>query len=230
MCSSCGRKSNSSVSRDGYYNMQARRGGALFRRPRNNGSNRRTAAAAAVFRASRKNIQKRQSERLFRERGNNIQNDFFGNSMSYRWSTPTWHFFHSFAAKVHEDFYRTHTREIFGIITKICQSLPCPDCQRHANRFFKNINYRQYPSKESFRRLLLNFHNAVNKTTRKASLLRSNISKYDFSNFFVITNQFLRVFGSYKARMGGGFSDSRRREKVIKDIRGWINNHHKNFL
>lgn len=50
MCSSCGRKSNSSGSRDGYYNMQTRRGGALFRRPRNNGANRQ-ATAAAVFKA-----------------------------------------------------------------------------------------------------------------------------------------------------------------------------------
>ena len=89
----------------------------------------------------------------------NGKKDFWGNSMSYKWADPTWHFFHSLSGKIHEDFYKANTAELFNMITNINMVLPCPDCQKHAGQFFKNIRYTNYPTKESFRRLLISFHN-----------------------------------------------------------------------
>ena len=149
--------------------------------------------------------------------------NFWGNTMSYKWADPTWHFFHSLAGKVHEDFYRGNTLQIFNIIRNINMTLPCPDCQKHAASFFKNIRYTSYPTKESFRNLLLDFHNDVNRRTGKELLPRSYLNKYDFSNFLVITSLFLNTMKSYRSHLGGGFSDTRRRDAMITNLRNWVN-------
>lgn len=155
--------------------------------------------------------------------------NFWGNTMSYKWAEPTWHFFHSLAGKVHEDFYRANTQQIFSLVNNINRSLPCPDCQRHAGEFFKNIRYTNYPTKESFRNLLLSFHNDVNRRTRKAALPRSYLNKYDFSNFLAITQLFLNAMKGYRSHMGGGFTDTRRRDMMMSNVRTWVNRNYMYF-
>ena len=61
-------------------------------------------------------------------------------NMSYKWSMPTWQFFHSFSTKIQEEFYKSHISECLSLIKEICGVLPCPYCQSHANDFFKNNN------------------------------------------------------------------------------------------
>ena len=155
--------------------------------------------------------------------------NFWGNTMSYKWAEPTWHFFHSLAGKVHEDFYIGNAQQIFSLVMNINRALPCPDCQRHAGEFFKNIRYTDYPTKESFRNLLLSFHNDVNRRTGKPILPRSYLDKYDFSNFLAITQLFLNAMTGYRSHMGGGFSDTRRRDTMISNVRGWVNRYYMYF-
>lgn len=145
--------------------------------------------------------------------------NFWGNNMSYKWAEPTWHFFHCLAGKIHEDFYRANAQQIFALIRNINSVLPCPDCQNHAAAFFRNIRYTNYPSKESFRRLLLSFHNDVNRRTNKPILPRSYLNKYDCGHFINITNNFIRAMQSYKSTLGGGFVDTRQRQAMIRNIR-----------
>lgn len=156
--------------------------------------------------------------------------DFFGNSMSYKWADPTWHFFHSLAGKINEEFYKAHTLEIFNMIRNICRVLPCPDCQRHAGAFFKNIRYTNYPTKESFRQLLLAFHNDVNRRTNKPALPRSYLDKYDMSNFIEITKYFLNTIKTYRSALGGGFSDTQARDAMRSNVTAWVNKYYMYFL
>ena len=159
----------------------------------------------------------------------NSKKDFWGNSMSYKWADPTWHFYHSFAGKINEDFYRGHVHEIFSMIRNINMALPCPDCQKHAAAFFNNVRYTNYPTKESFRQLLLGFHNDVNRRTGKAAFPRSYLDKYDFSNFLIITQLFINTMKGYRSHLGGGFSDTRRRDIMVKNVRDWVNKYYMYF-
>ena len=86
---------------------------------------------------------------------------------------------------------------------------------------------RSYPTKESFRQLLLAFHNDVNRRTGKPALPRSYLDKYEFSNFLAITQLFLNTMKGYRSHLGGGFSDTRRRDIMVTNIRGWVN---KNYM
>ena len=100
--------------------------------------------------------------------------NFWGNTMSYKWAEPTWHFFHCLAGKIHEDFYRANAQQIFALIRNINSALPCPDCQNHAAAFFRNIRYTNYPSKESFRGLLLSLNRGVVRKEQRNNKEKKN--------------------------------------------------------
>ena len=160
----------------------------------------------------------------------NYRNAFYGNNMSYKWAIPTWQFFHSFAAKINEDFYKSHKLECLNLIRNVCRSLPCPHCQQHANQFFGNVNYKNYPTKESFRQLLLAFNNDVNRRTNKPLLSREDLNKYDNSVFLNITQYFLNTIKTYRGMMGGGLADTRARDAMRNYVTTWINRYYTFFL
>lgn len=161
----------------------------------------------------------------------NRRNDFFyNNRMAYQWAVPTWQFFHSFAAKINEDFYKTHQLECLNIIKNICRVLPCPYCQTHAMNFFKHVDFKNYPTKESFRQLLLVYHNDVNRVTKKPKITRNDLNKYDNSVFINITKNFLNTIKSYRGTMGGGYADTQARDSMRNYITQWVNQYHIYFL
>jgi len=41
--------------------------------------------------------------------------------MSYIWAKPTWDFFHSFAAKISEEFYSKNQSSSLNLIVSICK-------------------------------------------------------------------------------------------------------------
>jgi len=87
--------------------------------------------------------------------------------MSRHWSHPTWNFLHTFAEKVSVDFYNKNVDICIKIVKEICNILPCPVCRYHATLYMKNISIRNYRDKESFKKMLYDFHNAVNIRLRK---------------------------------------------------------------
>ena len=148
--------------------------------------------------------------------------------MSYIWANPTWDFLHSFAARVNEDFYVVHKSGMLSLIKNLVAVLPCPDCQTHAMRFFSNISVQNIPTKESFRQLILRFHNEVNVKTRKQALSLENIEKYKTSNFLLITQNFLTIMSQYKSMLMG-FSETRARQSVLRTITNWVNKYGSHF-
>ena len=170
-----------------------------------------------------------QSGAARKKRLNNKKDFYLNNNMNYKWAPPTWDFFHSFTAKINEDFYKSHALECLNLIKAICRVLPCPYCQQHAADFFRNIKHHDYPTKENFRQLLLNFHNDVNRRTNKASLTRADLRKYDYSVFIKITQRFLHVLTSYRGALGGAFSDTRARDAMKNHIVAWVNINYRYF-
>ena len=157
---------------------------------------------------------------------NPVRNDFFLNNMSYKWADPTWHFFHSLGGMINKEFYKVHALEILNMVRSICRVLPCPHCQQHAGTFFKHVKYTNYTTKESFRQLMLAFHNDVNRRTNKPILHRSYLDKYERSNFIQITKLFLNTLKSYRSTLGGGFSDTRGRDAMRTSVKAWVNKYY----
>ena len=129
--------------------------------------------------------------------------------MSKVWANPVWFFFHGLAEKVHEDFYNKHKGACLNIVKSVCNILPCPLCRREATTYMSRITIHHIPTKEHFKQLLYDFHNYVNKKTRKRPFPKGGLEKYSRLRFIkttrVMCNQ-LRHFN--KKWLGGGFSNA----------------------
>ena len=150
--------------------------------------------------------------------------------MSYKWAIPTWNFFHSFASKINADFYAANRTTCLKIITDIGRTLPCQQCQTHANAFFTPARLSGATTKKNFIKLLLDFHNDVNQRTGKPLLTLDNLKKYSCAHFINISRVFLSCFSGYQTTMHGGLSDRRARMNIIHYTRNWINIYYRNFI
>lgn len=98
-----------------------------------------------------------------------------------QWSVPTWFFFHGFAARIDEQFYKNNYKKIWNTIYKnICSNLPCPVCNYHANLYISNLNYNEINTKDKLIRYLFNFHNSVNKRLNKSIYKFEDLDKYKY--------------------------------------------------
>ena len=170
-------------------------------------------------------MQKKSSSRAKTSSKKDIANIY----MSYIWASPTWDLFHSFAAKISEEFYSKNSGSCLNLIVKICQVLPCPHCQEHAAKFFTRARLAQTKTKTQLINLLLAFHNDVNRRTGKKLLTLADLKKYENAHFINITKQFIYIFSQYKGTLGGGLSDTMGRRAMITMVTNWINTNHMYF-
>jgi len=149
--------------------------------------------------------------------------------ISYIWAKPTWDFFHSFAAKISEEFYSKNQSSSLNLIVSICKVLPCPHCQEHAAKFFTKQRLVQTKTKAQLINLLLAFHNDVNRRTGKALMTLADLKKYENSHFINMRKQFIYIFSKYKGTLGGGLSDTMGRRAMITQVTNWVNANYLNF-
>jgi len=149
--------------------------------------------------------------------------------MSYIWARPTWDFFHSFAAKIDDNFYKKNRGSCLNLVVKICMVLPCPYCRVHAAKFFTAARLTRANTKQRLIQLLLAFHNDVNRRTGKKLLTLADLKKYERSHFINMTKQFIYIFSQYKGTLGGGISDTRGRQAMITQVTKWVNTNYVHF-
>ena len=71
---------------------------------------------------------------------------------------------------------------IIEIFSKICSSLPCPDCQQHAKHFVAKTDFNKIKCKRDFIDMIWVFHNIVNKRQGKPTFLYKSLVIYEKSN------------------------------------------------
>ena len=106
------------------------------------------------------------------------------------WGTPTWFLFHSLAEKVNEEKYKIHYMVMWNFIKEVCSALPCPFCKTHAVNYTNGIPITSINTKEKLITTLFNFHNDVNKRTKKPVAGKIILEKYKSSNL----NNILKLF------------------------------------
>jgi len=125
------------------------------------------------------------------------------NSASTRsyWGTAVWYFFHTISCRINENFYNSNYEYIWGFIKRICQTLPCPYCQKHAKEYVAKVNISQVRTKQGLKSVLFNFHNTVNARIGKKVEHISILNKYNRANIKKIFDLFEeRFFHSYIGR------------------------------
>ena len=145
------------------------------------------------------------------------------------WGQPTWFFLHTIAQKVKDDQFPKIRRELFDIILKICNNLPCPDCAIHATRYMQGINFDTIITKQHLKDLLFRFHNSVN--ARKGYPLfefKELDAKYSTANTVNIMQNFMIHFEnrSYSSRVS---AHNFHRGLAITKIKKWLFESSKHF-
>ena len=139
-----------------------------------------------------------------------------------QWGPAIWTFFHTLAEKIKEDKFGEVGPQLFGLIRKICTTLPCPDCSRHATNYLSRVKFStMIKSKDHFRGLIHHFHNTVNKRKKKPEFAFSEISaKYGNTSLIGAFNHFLNSYNTHgNMRI---MTDSFQRKIIIRDTRLWI--------
>ena len=117
------------------------------------------------------------------------------------WGTAVWYFFHTISCRINENFYNSNYEYIWGFIKRICQTLPCPYCQKHAKEYVAKVNISQVRTKYGLKSVLFNFHNTVNARIGKKVEHISILNKYNRANIKKIFDLFEeRFFYSYIGR------------------------------
>ena len=138
------------------------------------------------------------------------------------WGKPTWFMLHTLAEKIKPEHFQQLRVEIFNIIKRICNNLPCPDCTTHATNYINGINFDNIHTKEQLKIMLFQFHNSVNKNKNVPlfdykdldSTYKSAVTTNIITNFF---HFFLKQ--SYSGRMG---TDNFHRTRMVQDVKRWF--------
>lgn len=110
------------------------------------------------------------------------------------WGPIIWKFFHTIIESVKDDSFQAVYKELFQYIKSICNVLPCPHCSNHAKEYLKNVKDVNINTKNSFKMLIYNFHNDVNKRNKKELFKIEELDIYKQYSLINCYNNFLKLF------------------------------------
>ena len=114
------------------------------------------------------------------------------NKEEMTWGRATWFLFHTLAEKIKDEYFLQLKQELCNHIYRICNSLPCLLCQRHAVEYMRNINFDNIRTKKELKVMLFNFHNVVNKEKNyKQFSFAECDEKYKKANLIKIVDNFM---------------------------------------
>jgi hypothetical protein len=128
------------------------------------------------------------------------------------WSVPCWYFFHGFAARIDDNFYKANYIQIWkDIYRNMCYNLPCSICKGHATRYISNVKLTDINTKEKLINYLFIFHNSVNRRLGKRIYLKENLVKY---NRLKMKQCYLMVHRSFTLQYFGLFNGWQRKQGI----------------
>ena len=57
------------------------------------------------------------------------------------WGPLTWNLLHTTAEKIYEDRFVHCKKDVIDIILLVIQTIPCPICREHAEKYIKRNSY-----------------------------------------------------------------------------------------
>jgi hypothetical protein len=113
------------------------------------------------------------------------------------WGNNVWNLFHTIAHKIKEDRFEFHKNNIIYILENICNTLPCPECSKDASEMLKKVNFSQINTKNDFKLLIFNFHNAVNVKLSKPLFDFNELdNRYSKANIDILYNNINIIYTS----------------------------------
>lgn len=150
-------------------------------------------------------------------------------SMKQLWGNACWYLFHTLAYKLKEEHQKL-IPEILSKIIYISKNLPCPECSEHAVYTLSKLRHNLVTSREDLIKVLLQFHNSVNKRTDKPDFTREEYdTKYDSADFDAIVIHFIKVMNLRFPTNEKGIANELQRRIMVKNITNFISAHRESF-
>jgi len=113
------------------------------------------------------------------------------------WGNNVWNLFHTIAHKIKEERFEFHKNNIIYILENICNTLPCPECSKDASDMLKKVNFSQINTKNDFKLLIFNFHNAINVKLSKPLFDFNELdNRYSKANIDILYNNINIIYTS----------------------------------
>ena len=143
-------------------------------------------------------------------------------SLVQLWGNSCWYLFHTLAYKLKEE-HNGLIPKILEKIMYICKNLPCPDCSEHAVMTLSRLNRHLVITKEDLIKVLLQFHNNVNKRRNVVEFTREEYNdKYNSANFDAIAINFFKVMTSRFPTNERGMANELQRRIMVNNIANFI--------
>jgi hypothetical protein len=144
------------------------------------------------------------------------------------WGNATWFLFHTLSYKMKDQHFDELKPEFLSLCTRICANLPCPDCSEHAYAIMANVKRENIKTKKDLQMFFFDFHNSVNKRTKKPLFLESQMFKYQTA----ITRNIVYNFISILTRKYNNvklMTNSFHRDTALNDFKKWISHNSQKF-
>ena len=137
------------------------------------------------------------------------------------WGNATWFMMHTLAFKLKKE-YENEIQPLFSFFHRICCNLPCPSCSDHARTNLSKLRKDRIKTKEDLVHVLWEFHNMVNKQTKKKDFPKELHDKlYEEKNVSQVLYIFFQVMSK---RMGNekGLIYTWTRKRAVADFYNYI--------
>jgi len=140
-----------------------------------------------------------------------------------KWGPITWNLFHTMAEKIKDEHFDRHFPQLWKHFTKICHSLPCPQCSEHATIYIKQFRETQIKNKDLFQKFIHQFHNHANNNTNKPLYKIEILDIYKNNNLSQVFNDFI-IEWNYQMNQKNInlIAHNFIRKKTIKDFHLWF--------
>jgi len=140
------------------------------------------------------------------------------------WGPAVWAFYHTFIEKIPGSGSGPFVKPLWTFFVRITRALPCPDCAADASNWIaRYVKPSDVNCVEDLRRIMFTLHNYVNKKKKKPIFDFHNvIQRYKNANIHVVISNFFKTFNTHG--IPTLMTETFHREKLIKDLKGWLQN------
>jgi hypothetical protein len=111
------------------------------------------------------------------------------------WGPASWYIFHALAEKCKEEHFNDVIDELLSFFKTMCYNLPCENCKAHAIHNYKLIILKNINSKNKLKKMLMEFHNKVNRSNDKYEFIEDDLNeKYSKANLLNIIEYFFYIW------------------------------------
>ena len=144
------------------------------------------------------------------------------------WGRATWYLIHTLAHKL-KDEESNHAPELLAHLSKICITLPCPNCSQHASLYLQHNSIPKPTDKSSLNAYFWNMHNWVNTRLGKPIFSSEEcFAKYNLANINNVVNYFITIM-SKNARNNKAMLDAFNRQQMVKYFTNYLKSNHHRF-